>query len=158
MTLSCVQNKSFQLTFVTDSFFLIFFFSLHSIARQWWWWLNWITMGIYRIGWWWSRNEGNARNEQIELLRDFFFFFIHSTSLPTWSCFYCHFHSSMLTSILHKWIYEFYIAVYYTNGEKEEFVSRECGIVMALNMLWIISAQHEVCIYTISLPTNHLLY
>ena len=115
--------------------------------------LNWITMDGSRLDEfyshiftslcngkgvvgleWWSRNEGNARNEQIELLWDFF--------TRTWSCFYCHFHSSMLTSILHKWIYEFYIAVYYTTAEKkqqqEEERSSECRIVMALNMLWII--------------------
>lgn len=94
---SCAQNKSFQLTF-GFSFFLIIYF------------LNWITMdGSLQ---WWSRNEGNARNEQIELLWDFFYSNLIMLLLP--------FHSSMLTSILHKWIYEFYIAVYYTTAAEEE--------------------------------------
>lgn len=35
----------------------------------------------------------------------------------------------MLTSILHKWIYEFYIAVYYTTAEKNNSKKKEAASV-----------------------------
>lgn len=55
----------------------------------------------------------------------------------------------MLTSILHKWIYEFYIAVYYPKKEnwrevEEKMYRASNGIKHVVNH----NAQHEVCIYT----------